>query len=117
MIILKRVYDYRHETQRGFTILVDRLWPRGVSKKEVHISLWLKDIAPSTELRTWFAHDPKKWREFKARYKKELHHNKELVHEIIDAIKKHKNIIFLYAAKDEKHNNAIVLKEYLARKV
>ena len=111
MIKIKRVYDKPNESD-GFRILVDRIWPRGLSKSEIKVDLWLKEIAPSDGLRKWFAHDPKKWEEFKRRYFKELGDKKELIELIIE--KAHKGIVtLLYGARDEKFNNAVALKDYI----
>ena len=113
-IKIKRIYD----NPRGndtFRILVDRLWPRGLSKDEVKVDLWDKDIAPSGLLRKWFSHDPKRWHEFKARYFEELDKNDELIKTILDKSKK-ESVTLLYGAKDEKFNNAVALKEYLDNK-
>ena len=99
----------------GFRILVDRLWPRGLSKDKTMVDLWLRDIAPSDVLRTWFRHDPQKWAEFKKRYFKELDHKKELVKLIMEKPKKG-SVTLLYGAKDEKHNNAAALREYVEKK-
>lgn len=96
----------------GKRILVDRLWPRGLTKEKASIDLWLKEIAPSTALRKWFDHDPDKWKEFQKRYRKELRDNKELVSLLKEKIKKG-TVTLVYGAKDEKHNEAIVLKEWL----
>ena len=115
VIKVKRIYD----NPRGndtFRILVDRLWPRGLSKDEVKIDLWQKDIAPSNSLRRWFSHDERKWDEFKDRYFKELEKNDELVSTIIDRTKE-EPITLLYGAKEEKFNNAMALKEYLEEKI
>jgi uncharacterized protein YeaO (DUF488 family) len=111
MIKLKRVYE---ESKRGdgARVLVDRLWPRGVSKEKADLDLWLKDIAPSTELRQWFDHDPKKWGEFKKKYRAELKKNKEAV-EILKKLTTKKNVTLLYATKDETHNEAVVIKDFL----
>lgn len=123
MIKAKRIYDYPRGTEDNdedgsFRILVDRLWPRGLSKDKVKIDLWEKDVAPSTPLRKWFAHDEKKWNEFKHRYFKELENNGDSVQTILDKIKKNKGAVtLLYGAKDEKLNNAIALKEYLEKKI
>ncbi len=112
MIKLKRIYDpYRNED--GYRILVDRLWPRGVSKEKAHLDLWLKEIAPSTELRKWFGHDPEKWREFEKRYKKELKNKPELMQQLKDLEKKHKQVTLLYGARDAEHNEAIILQHVL----
>ncbi len=112
MIYLKRIYE-KPEKRDGYRILVDRLWPRGVSKEKAALNLWLKDVAPSNELRMWFGHDPKKWVEFKKRYKKELMVN-DVFDELKNIIKKTKNITLLYAAKDEEHNEAVILKELVS---
>ncbi len=116
MIKFKRIYD-SPTAEDGIRILVDRLWPRGLSKNDAKIDLWVKEIAPSQELRKWFAHDPKKWVEFKNKYFKELDldFKKERIDLIIKKTKK-KNVTFLYAAKDEKFNNAAALKEYVEKK-
>jgi uncharacterized protein YeaO (DUF488 family) len=111
MLKIKRVYE-SYETSDGFRILVDRLWPRGVSKEKAHVDVWLKEIAPSTELRKWFNHDLSKWKEFQQKYKKELEIN-EMVKEMRKLEKKYPQITLLYAAKDELHNDAVVLLEYL----
>lgn len=110
-ILLKRIYELP-EPGDGFRILVDRLWPRGVSKSAAHIDLWLKDVAPSTTLRKWFDHDPLKWIEFRDRYFLELHHNPEAVEHLTEHM--HRGVVTLvYAAKDKEHNQAVALKEYL----
>lgn len=111
MVKVKRIYDpvSKDDSKR---ILVDRLWPRGMKKGEVMIDEWLKDIAPSNELRKWFSHDPSKWLEFKHRYKKELK-DKANVLERIKKEAKTKTITFLFSAKDTEHNNAVVLKEVI----
>jgi uncharacterized protein YeaO (DUF488 family) len=113
MIKIKRIYE-KFADEDGFRILVDRLWPRGISKEKAKIDIWLKDIAPSDQLRKWFAHDPAKWAEFKRKYFNELDKMKD----VIDRVpKKYKNgITLLYAAKDDKHNNAQALKEYIETK-
>jgi len=114
-IELKRVYE-KPAKEGGCRILVDRLWPRGVSKKDAKIDEWPKDIAPSTELRNWFSHDPDKWVEFKRRYFHELQGNKELLENIFLAAKQ-QPITLLYSAKDKDHNNAVALKEYIESKM
>src|SRR6187551_1220657 len=111
-INLKRIYEPPAK-EDGFRILVDRLWPRGLTKQKAAIDLWLKDIAPSTELRKWFGHDPGKWKEFQKKYHAELQANKET----IDTLKGHLGkgpITLLYAAKDEEHNEARVIKEFVS---
>ena len=110
---LKRVYDSAAKSD-GRRVLVDRIWPRGLSKKAARIDLWLKDVAPSTPLRQWFAHDPGKWSEFKNRYFKELDKNPEAVEQLrILAGKGAMTLVF--SAKEEKFNNAVALKAYLER--
>ncbi len=110
-LAIKRVYE-EPDKDDGIRILVDRLWPRGLSKEKAHVDLWLKEIAPSTELRKWFAHDPAKWTEFKTRYRAELKHNSEQLAVLKQAIAKGP-VTLLYGAKDEQHNDAIVLQELL----
>lgn len=112
MIQIKRAYE-ETDTGEGFRILVDRLWPRGLSKEKAKIDLWLKDIAPSPELRKWFSHDVKKWPEFQKRYRQELQSNNELINEIKKHEKENKIVTLLYSAKDTLHNNAVVLRDYL----
>lgn len=111
---LKRVYDPPAATD-GARILVDRLWPRGLSKDKVKIDHWLKDLAPSDGLRKWFAHDPEKWQEFKARYHRELDANAEAVKKL-RALLRAKRVTLLFGAKDLQHNNAAALSEYLQPK-
>jgi uncharacterized protein YeaO (DUF488 family) len=99
----------------GERILVDRLWPRGIKKEDAKIDEWLKEIAPSDELRKWFSHDPEKWQEFRRRYKKELKGQSELLKRLKVKAKK-ENITLLFSARDVKYNNAIVLKEVIEDK-
>lgn len=108
---IKRVYE-PPEKGDGKRILVDRLWPRGMAKAKAGVDLWLKEIAPSTELRKWFDHDPGKWAEFKKRYRAELEENGEQMGQLKGEIKKGA-VTLLYAAKDEEHNDAVVLLEFL----
>jgi uncharacterized protein YeaO (DUF488 family) len=112
-IKVKRIYD-KPSKEDGLRILVDRLWPRGVSKKDASIDIWIKDIAPSNELRKWFNHDPGKWKEFKVRYFSELDKKSEMVNEILDRAKKD-TLTLVFSAKEEKYNNAGALKEFLER--
>lgn len=112
-IQLKRVYDEPSKSD-GTRILVDRLWPRGLTKEKARVDLWLKEIAPSTELRKWFAHDPAKWPEFKARYKAELKHNASQLALLKQATTRGSTTL-LYGAKDTEHNEAVVLNELLNR--
>lgn len=109
-ISIRRVYDPAQKDE-GKRILVDRLWPRGISKEAAHIDLWLKEVAPSTELRKWFSHDPEKWEEFKKRYSLELAGNPAMA-ELRDLAKKGP-ICLLYGARDHDHNQAIVLADTL----
>lgn len=109
MIRLKRIYDKASKTD-GFRVLVDRLWPRGISKEKSALDLWLKDIAPSAVLRKWFGHDPRKWAAFQKRYKLEISRNKEIFNQL-KKISRNKAVTLLYAAKDKEHNEAVVLKD------
>lgn len=104
---IKRVYE-PPEKEDGIRILVDRLWPRGLTKEKAKVDLWLKDIAPSTALRKWFGHDPGKWEEFKKRYRQELKENKVPVSLLKEQMEK-ADVTLIYAAKDEDHNEALVL--------
>lgn len=112
-IAVKRAYD-RPAKSDGTRVLVDRVWPRGVTKDQAGIDLWLKEIAPSAELRQWFAHDPAKWLTFKSRYFKELQGNKEAVAQLTALIRKDK-VTLIYGAKNQDCNNAVALREYLQR--
>ena len=114
MIKLKRIYETPSDDD-GVRILVERLWPRGISKEKANVDEWLKDIAPSQELRKWFKHDPAKWEEFQKRYRKELDQNEELVKELKKKAKG-KTVTFVYAASDEERNSALLLKNYLKHK-
>ena len=112
-INIKRVYE-QPEREDGARILVDRLWPRGLTKEKAHVDLWLKEIAPSTELRKWFGHDPEKWKSFRGRYETELRRNEHLI-KILTQKAREGKITLIYAARDEKHNEALVLKQFLER--
>lgn len=111
-IKIKRVYE-KPEKADGFRVLVDRLWPRGLTKEKAAADLWLKDIAPSTELRKWFSHDPDKWPEFRKKYLGELKENKESVSILKDKIKKGA-VTLLYGARDQVHNEALVIKDFIS---
>ncbi len=113
-IKIKRAYE-PSEKADGFRILVDRLWPRGIKKEDAHFDIWLKEIAPSTELRKWFNHETEKWEEFNKKYSTELKGSPAL-EELLELLKKHKTITLVYGAKDEQHNQAVVLKEFLENK-
>ncbi len=110
---LKRVYAEPSPSD-GTRILVDRLWPRGLTKEKAHVDLWLKDVAPSTELRKWFAHDPARWTEFKSRYRAELSKSAEPLATLKQAIAKGPSTL-LYGAKDEEHNQAVALLDLVTR--
>ena len=112
VVMLKRAYESPAKTD-GKRILVDRLWPRGLAKVKAKIDLWLKDVAPSTELRQWFGHDPEKWLEFKKRYRAELKDNPALSE--LQALSRQGNITLIYEARDQLHNEAVVLKQILDR--
>lgn len=111
---LKRVYEKPAKTD-GTRILVDRLWPRGLTKQRAAVDLWLKEIAPSTELRKWFGHDPEKWKEFRSRYRAELKSHPDEVR-LITSKAREETVTLLYGARDQEHNEAIVLQQFLARK-
>src|SRR5919204_6050764 len=115
IIKTERIYD-NPNGDSSFRILVDRIWPRGLSKERVKIDLWQKDIAPSNTLRKWFGHDEKKWDEFKRKYFKELDKKNDAINVILNKAKE-QAITLLYGAKDERLNNAAVLKEYLEGKI
>lgn len=112
-ISIKRVYDQPQQTD-GFRILIDRLWPRGLSKEKAKVDLWLKEIAPSTELRKWFNHDPEKWKEFAKRYKAEIKKNIEALTLLKSKIKEGK-VTLVYGAKEERYNDAVVLQKILTK--
>lgn len=108
---LKRAYEPK-DAEDGTRILVDRLWPRGVSKADAALDQWMKEIAPSTGLRKWFGHDPDRWEEFCRRYGAELHQNAELLSQL-RSLARHGSVTLLYSAHDEVHNDAIVLKDFI----
>ena len=111
IIKLKRAYD-DYSKEDGFRILVDRLWPRGIKKEDLHMDYWAKDIAPSNELRKWFHENPdEEWAEFTKRYKKEL--DAADIDAFLKLIADHDTVTLLYSSKDHEHNNAVVLKEYI----
>ncbi|MCA0176329.1 MAG: DUF488 domain-containing protein [Proteobacteria bacterium] len=109
---LKRAYEVPSAAD-GYRVLVDRLWPRGLAKVKAQIDLWLKEIAPSTELRQWFGHDPDKWTEFNSRYRAELKTNPAWPQ--LQSLARQRNLTLVYAAKDQLHNEAVVLKQLLER--
>ncbi len=109
---IKRVYEAPHPSD-GFRVLVDRLWPRGLSREKARIDAWIKELAPSDALRRWFAHDPAKWAEFERRYAGELHTHAEAVQSFKAELAKQTHATLLYAAHDEAHNNALALLRFL----
>ncbi|CAN6675152.1 hypothetical protein TRVA0_098S00144 [Trichomonascus vanleenenianus] len=115
MIEIKRVYEPETESD-GTRVLVERLWPRGVKKESLHYDYWLKEVAPSTELRKWFSHDVSKWDEFQEEYCSELDANPESYEPILDSARKG-NVTLLYSSRDTEHNNAVCLKGYLKGKL
>lgn len=111
MIYVKRVYE-KPSKKDGVRILVDRLWPRGLTKERAAVDLWLKDVAPSTELRKWFGHDPAKWKQFQTRYRKELRDRKDVVKMLKQESDEH-TVTLVYGARDEQHDEATVLQKIL----
>lgn len=114
MIKLKRAYEPASRGD-GARLLVERLWPRAVRKEALKLDGWLKDVAPSTELRKWFGHDPAKWAQFRARYARELDDHPDAWRPIVSAAKK-KTVTLVYSSHDEEHNNAVALRDYLQKK-
>lgn len=113
MLRIKRVYDKPARREDGWRVLVDRLWPRGMTKEAARIDLWMKEVAPSDTLRKSFCHDVKKWPDFQKRYRAELKQKKELLEELKRIEKEHGTLTLLFGAKDEEHNQAVVLAEVL----
>lgn len=112
-IRIKRIYE-KADSSDGRRILIDRIWPRGVRKEDAKLDNWIKDIAPSSDLRKWFNHEPEKFTVFAEKYQKELDKQPELTEDLIKKGKE-KRLTLLYAVKDEKHNQAVVLKKYLEK--
>lgn len=113
MLKLRRVYDPPQATD-GVRVLVDRLWPRGLSKEQARVDLWLREVAPSDRLRRWFGHDPAKWEEFRRRYLEELRSSPALEQlRVLSRRARRETVTLLFAARDEAHNNAVVLAEFL----
>jgi len=110
---IKRVYE-PPSPRDGVRVLVDRLWPRGLSKSDADVDHWMREIAPSTNLRRWFGHDPDRWREFRRRYSAELKEKAELVDELRGLMRKQR-LTLVYSARDERHNQAVILREVLLR--
>ncbi|HLJ92143.1 MAG TPA: DUF488 domain-containing protein [Gemmataceae bacterium] len=111
MIQVKRVYE-KPSRKDGLRVLVDRLWPRGLTKERAAVKLWLKDVAPSTELRKWFGHDLAKWKQFQTCYRKELREKKDALKLLKQKGEEH-TVTLVYGARDEEHNEALVLKSVL----
>jgi uncharacterized protein YeaO (DUF488 family) len=111
MLKIKRVYDPPSPND-GKRILIDRLWPRGLKKEDAKVDVWIKEAAPSTQLRMWYGHDPKKWVEFKRRFFSELHRRQDLVEGIVNASRKG-TVTLLFGSKEERFNNAVALKEFV----
>ncbi|HET8553662.1 MAG TPA: DUF488 domain-containing protein [Rhodanobacteraceae bacterium] len=115
-IAIKRIYEDAAASD-GKRVLVDRLWPRGVSKDKAALDEWCKDVAPSDDLRKWFGHDPDKWSEFRKRFIAELDANEDGWKPLLDMARKSKKLTLLFGARDETHNNAVVLKTYLEKRL
>lgn len=113
MMKLKRVYE-KPEKADGTRILVDRLWPRGLTKAKARVDIWLKDLGPSTELRQWFGHDPKRWKEFRTKYRRELKDKDELLG-VIRKEARRGTVTIVYGARDTEHNEALLIMEYLRK--
>ena len=110
-IDLKRAYDPPARSD-GYRVLVDRIWPRGVTKEDLKVDAWLKEVAPSTVLRKWFGHDPKKWDEFRRRYARELEPHATALEQLVEHARAG-HVTLVFAAKDTEHNNAVALREHL----
>ncbi len=114
-IKLKRVYE-SPDTGDGYRVLVERLWPRGMSKERAKVDLWLKEAGASPALRMWYGHDPEKWEEFRQKYFEEMRKRPEVIKELRDVIHEHGTVTFLFATHDPEHNNAFALKEFLEQR-
>jgi uncharacterized protein YeaO (DUF488 family) len=115
MVRIARIYEPPTKND-GWRVLVDRLWPRGVKKEKARVDEWMKEIAPSNELRKWFGHKVERWAEFQKRYRADLVKKKELLQTLRAMERKHRTITLLYGAKDEEHNQAVVLRDVLKGK-
>jgi uncharacterized protein YeaO (DUF488 family) len=115
MLKLKRIYE-ASEASDGYRVLVDRIWPRGVSKEKARIDLWMKEIAPSDALRKWFGHDPERWEEFQRRYREELQKEIGLTNHLKQLEKQHGTLTLVFSARDEHHNQAVALRAFLERR-
>jgi uncharacterized protein YeaO (DUF488 family) len=115
MIKLKRVYEPSLPSD-GCRILVDRVWPRGISKERADVALWLREIGPSAALRKWFGHDPERWTEFQKRYRQELRKKSDLLARIKELEKEHGRVTLVFSARDEERDQAVVLRDFLAKR-
>lgn len=115
MIMVKRVYEKFLITD-GRKVLVERLWPRGIRRSTANVDIWLKNVAPSNELRKWFSHDPKKWMAFKKKYNHELEDNKTVEH-LLAIVESTDPVTLVYSSSDQKHNSAIVLQQFIERRL
>lgn len=113
-IAIKRVYE-KPDASDGYRVLVDRIWPRGMKKEEAHVHEWLKDIAPSDALRKWFAHDPQKWKVFQEKYEAELKEHESQLKDLLIKAQPYGKLTLLFGAKDEKHNQAMVLQQVMQK--
>jgi uncharacterized protein YeaO (DUF488 family) len=112
MLKVKRIYELAAPSD-GYRVLVDRLWPRGINKNTARVDLWLKEIAPSSALRKWFAHDPARWTQFRRRYGIELRANPQRVARLKTLLRQHRTVTLLFGARDEQHNQAVALRAFL----
>ena len=113
-ITCQRVYE-DEQTDSGYRVLVDRVWPRGVKKESLHLDEWAKDLAPSTDLRKWFGHRPERWEEFRIRYRDELRSHGEAVDRLLKVAAR-RRVVLLFGARDVEHNQAVVLRDFLLKK-
>jgi uncharacterized protein YeaO (DUF488 family) len=114
-IELKRAYEPPAASD-GLRVLIDRIWPRGISKEDAKLDEWAREVAPSSELRKWFGHDPDKWDEFRKRYFRELDNKRDLLDSLLQKVRG-KRVTLVFGARDEVHNNAVALKEYLQKRL
>lgn len=114
-LVTKRIY-LPAEKRDGYRVLVDRIWPRGLTKEQASLDQWLREVAPSTSLRKWFGHDVARWDEFRHRYEQELDGNPGAVTPLLEIIRSHPTVTLLFAAKDPEHNQASVLRDYLEKR-
>ena len=115
MLKVKRIYEVA-ERSDGYRVLVDRLWPRGVSKQKAQVDLWMREIAPSDSLRKWFGHDSQRWLEFQRRYRGELRNKTELIGRIEQLERERHTVTLVFSARDERHNQAVALRAFLKRR-